>query len=311
MLSTVSKPVVAFVLFLVLVAGCNVYEGLYEEGESDSPEVLLQDARIALQQDRPEEAVDHLRKALTYTPADDVRLRKQIQIKLASAVLQVEDINALNLERIADIMSRSTSSSAAFAPGKSLGQTCLFPQSHVREAFDPTAGIDVERLRSTVSQQALEESQTLVARVLTGDETLSTPTFQCDDTALDQDIAALQAQGLTNAEIAEALMNYTVANTTTTYLDIVNAGGGDASFFYVTPPAGDDYIGICFTSVPMCNSTVAETTTSLTELDCSTRVLENRAALLNSTSAQELADLAREGYDHMALGLDNPSCIEY
>lgn len=306
-----STPILTFVLLFVLVAGCNVYEGLYEEGESDSPDVLLQDARIALQQDRPEEAVDHLRKALTFTPADDPRLRKQIQIKLASAVLQVQAINALNLERIADIMSRSTSSGATFAHGKASGQTCLFPQSHVREAFDPTAGIDIEHLGSQISQEALSESEDLITRVLYEIEKSSTPTFQCDDAELDQGIAELKAKGLTDIEIAEALMDFTVANTTTTYLDIISAGGGDASFFYVTPPAGDDYIGICFTSAPTCTSTVAQTTADLTELDCSTRVIEKRALLLGSTSAQELAAQAREGYVNMALGLENASCIEY
>ena len=306
-----TKACVMLVLLLALTAGCNVYEGLYEEGESDNPEVLYDDARIALQQNRPEEAVDHLRKALSFTPDSDVLLRKRIQIKLASAVLQVQQINALSLSRIVDTFNGSSVNGDGLALGKSQSETCLFPQSHQRQGFDPTEGIDVERLGATASQQVLDESLDLIARVFSGDETTANPTFRCDDPGLDQDIAALQAQGLSNEEIAEALMDFAVAHSTGTYLDIVDAGGDDASFFYVTPPAGEDYIGICFSSEQTCNNTVGQTTANVNSLDCSTRVLEKRADLLGSTAAHELATLAREGYENMNTGLANATCIVY
>ena len=45
-------------------------------------------------------------------------------------------------------------------------------------------------------------------------------------------------------------------------------------------------------------------------IDCSTRTLQKRAALLSSTNAQELADLARDGYQKAAAGLENP-CYEH
>lgn len=306
-----TQAFVMLVMLAVLIAGCNVYEGLYEEGESDNPEVLYDDARIALQQDRPAEAVEHLRKALAFTPDSDVLLRKQIQIKLASAVLQVQEINALSLTRIVDTFNGASAGGDGVALGKSHSQTCLFPQSHARLGFDPTEDIDFDRLGSPASQQVLDESLALIARVFSGDETSANPTFRCDDPGLDEDIAALQAQGLSNEEIAEALIDFAVAHSTVAYIDIVNAGGDDASFFYVTPPAGDDYIGLCFSNEQTCNSTVAQTTANVNSLDCSTRVLEKRATLLSSTAAHELATLAREGYQNMNTGLEDTTCIVY
>ena len=115
---------------LTVAAGCNVYEGLYEEGESENAAVLLADARIALQQDRPEQAIKHLRKALAHAQDDEPVLRKQIQVKLASAVLQVQDINVLSLKRIADNLNGEATGDDALAFGKSQSHACLFPAHH-------------------------------------------------------------------------------------------------------------------------------------------------------------------------------------
>ena len=144
------------------------------------------------------------------------------------------------------------------------------------------------------------ESRDLIANVFT-----DTDLFLCSDQGLDQSISAAQQQGLSNGEIAEALVDYSVALSTTAYVDIVGVGGGNASFFRVISPAGEDYVSVCFPSEQICNSTVGESRTHLSDLDCSTRILQKRAALLASTSAQELADLARDGFKKAATGLEN------
>ncbi|MFQ5568907.1 MAG: hypothetical protein ACE5G0_04480 [Rhodothermales bacterium] len=296
------------VLLVSLVFGCNVYEGLYEEGDSDNPEELLQDARIALQQDRPSDAVLHLRKALPLTSENDL-LHKRIQIKLASAVLQVQGINMMTLTHIARNLTGESTTEAVIAPAKSMGQTCLFPASHARVSFDPLEDIDYELLSSEASEDALEESRDLIARVFSGNETGNEPAFPCEEAALDQAILDLQNQGLSDEEVVEAMMDYAVALSTVAYLDVVDAGEDDAQFFYVTPPAGDQYIGLCFSSEQTCNNSVGKVNEHLNGLDCSTRILQKRAELLASTSAQDLADLAREGFQYMATGLSNATCI--
>ena len=291
---------VCVTLALLATTGCNVYEGLYEEGDSENAEALFEDARIALQQDRSEEAIKHLRKALVYVPDDEPLLRKQIQIKLASAVLEVQEINVLILKRIAENFNGEATSHDALAFGKSQSQACLFPAHHEQTPFDPTEGIDIDQLGNPASEAALAESRDLIAHVFTG-----TDLFLCSDQGLDHSISAAQQQGLSNGEIAEALVDYSVALSTTAYVDIVGVGGGNASFFRVISPAGEDYISVCFPSEQMCNSTVAQARAHVSGLDCSTRTLLKRAELLASTSAQELADLARDGYKKAAAGLEN------
>ena len=300
MLRLATTVCVTLALLATVATGCNVYEGLYEEGDSENAEALLEDARIALQQDRPEEAIKHLRKALVYVPDDEPLLRKQIQIKLASAVLEVQEINVLSLKRIADNLNGEATSHDALAFGKSQSQACLFPTHHEQTPFDPTEGIDIDQLGNPASEAALAESRDLVANVFTG-----TDIFLCSDEGLDQTISSAQQQGLSNGEIAEALVDYAVSVSTTAYVDIVGVGGGNASFFRVTSPAGEDYVSVCFPSEQMCNSTVGQSRAHLDGLDCSTRTLQKRAALLASTSAQELADLARDGYKKAAAGLEN------
>ncbi len=292
---------VCVTLALLATTGCNVYEGLYEEGDSENAEALFEDARIALQQDRSEEAIKHLRKALVYVPDNEPLLRKQIQIKLASAVLEVQEINVLSLKRIAENFNGEATNHDALAFGKSQSQACLFPAHHEQTPFDPTEGIDIDQLGNPASEAALAESRDLIAHVFT-----DTDLFLCSDQGLDHSISAAQQQGLSNGEIAEALVDYSVALSTTAYVDIVGVGGGNASFFRVTSPAGEDYFSVCFPSAQSCNDTVAESRAHLSGLNCSTRALQKRATLLNSTNAQELADLAREGYQKAVTGLENP-----
>lgn len=297
-----------FLIFLLLVGvsitGCNVYEGLYEEGTSEDPEVLMEDARIAVQQDKPEEAVDHLRKALELTE-DNSALQKRVQIKLASAVLLVHDIDVLSFSRIARNLTGDDQTSAVINTGKSQSQACLFPASHDRVSFDPTDGIDFEQLSSFISEEAINESLGLIALVFAAGGTTA---FPCEDSAMDAAIADLQADGLSNDEIAEAMVAYSVAKTTLAYLDIVETGGDDADFVFVTPPSGSKYVSICFSETQSCEDNVNRAIEHVESLDCTTRLLQKRAELLDSSTAQELADLAREGYDNLNEGLSNAQC---
>lgn len=293
---------------VLLIAGCNVYEGLYEEGASDNPEVLLEDGRNALQQKRPTEAVAYLRKALEKAQDKPV-LRKQIEIKLATAVLQEYEIDALSFSRIARKLSGDDAVGKVIA-SKTQSQTCNFPEHHGRTNFDPREGINFERIGSDAGAAALEEAQTLIARVFNGDETTANPTFPCEEEALNAAIANLQPT-MSNAEIAEALVNYAIALTTEAYLEIVAAGGNDASFYYATPPGGADYIGTCFTNAQSCEDTIASTAANLSRFDCSTRIFQKRAELLDSSNAEELANLAREGYESLEVGVGTASCLTY
>jgi hypothetical protein len=90
---------VAFATCLSLVAGCNVFESFYEEGTSDDPEVLLDDARYALQKGDAAKAVVFLEKAYEKDSSN-----VEVRTELASALLQANDIDVLLLKDLAEYM---------------------------------------------------------------------------------------------------------------------------------------------------------------------------------------------------------------
>ena len=89
---------VAGVLAAALVLGaCNVFEGLYEEGESEDPKVLLNDARAAIQDGRVDDAVAHLSVAHEKEP-DNIEVRAE----LASAILVQNEVDVMLIKDLAD-----------------------------------------------------------------------------------------------------------------------------------------------------------------------------------------------------------------
>lgn len=78
------------------MAGCNVFDGLYEEGTSSSPEILLADARIAMVDGRVDDAVVHLSKAHEKQPNNI-----EVRVELASALLTQNKIDVMLIKDLA------------------------------------------------------------------------------------------------------------------------------------------------------------------------------------------------------------------
>lgn len=291
-----------FLLILVLAAGCNVYEGLYEEGESEDPEVLLEDAEIAMEQNRPDDAVTHLKKAIQNTKPGTLT-QKRVKVSLAAAVLKTQQIDVLSftqmVEQFVPASTRSTTAS------KVQSEACTFADGHTTEAFDPASNDSFKRLGDTASAEALQESKTLIAEALAGD----TAVLPCDEAGIDEAIARLQSEGMPKDEIASALVSYSIVVSSLAYVDVVEAGGGDGQFFYVSPPNGSSYIGLCFPDAGVCMNTKNRVSSNLGSIDCATRLLQKRAALMGSTTATDMANLARDGYISLSSGLGDTQCI--
>ena len=96
------NPFALFALTLFIIAGCNAFEFMYEEGNSDDPDIILDDARIALQNGDTEKAIELLEKALDKAPDS-----QEIKIELASALFQHRDIDLLVMKDMADYISNS------------------------------------------------------------------------------------------------------------------------------------------------------------------------------------------------------------
>ncbi len=99
------NPFVVLSLCLLIATGCNAFEFMYSE-DSDEPEVLLDDARIALQNGDAEKAIDLLEKALERAPEDP-----EIRIELSSALFQANDIDLLVMKDLAEFISETPATS--------------------------------------------------------------------------------------------------------------------------------------------------------------------------------------------------------
>jgi hypothetical protein len=295
----------------LVLTGCNVFEGIDEQETSD-PEVLLEDAKLALRDGNPTKAVLHLRKALERAPAEGL-LRSRIEVKLATALLAERDINVLMLSRIARNFNRNNASAkvASFPALEKSATTlgCKFPGAHERVEFDPIEGIDYERLNQAPSKEAIDEAQTLITRVFSLEETTADIPFPCDtQDDLNQQIRLLQQLGLTNTEIAEALVNYAVVLSTRLTLELVTINDGEqARFFYVDPPSGDEYVSVCMNNVEVCEKGDVVVNENLARVDCTVRLLRSRARVLRSEGpALDVSEIAASWRDRLVSGLDRP-----
>lgn len=295
----------AGVLLFCVAAGCNVFEGLHEEGQADDPQALYQDAQDALRRGDLIVAIDHLRQALDMQP--EGALAARIRITLATALLEQHQINVLTLSRIGEVFTGKTRTTAVT---KTSALACKFPASYDREQFDPQQSINFQRLGSAPSQDAVAEAQDLLNRVFAQTET-SGVAFSCNEQDLDASIAFLQSLNVSDEQIAELLVNYAVVLTTRSYIDVVNVGGNQTTFYYVTPPqSGTDFVSVCFPDANTCDAATASVMADLDDFGCAAMLLNKRAELLGTSSsatvALDVAALAADAYDALAKGLSQP-----
>ncbi|MDZ4702096.1 MAG: tetratricopeptide repeat protein [Rhodothermales bacterium] len=98
------------VSMLFVSAGCNVFEPFYSEGASDDPEVLLDDARYALQNGDPDKAVTFLEKAYEIDSTNT-----EVRVELASALFQANGIDLLMMKDLAEFITEQSDDTGAFA----------------------------------------------------------------------------------------------------------------------------------------------------------------------------------------------------
>ena len=146
------NPFALFALTMFIVAGCNAFGFMYEEGNSDDPDVILDDARIALQNGDTEKAIELLEKALDKAPDNPV-----IKIELASALFQDGDVDLLVMKDLADYISDSgaaSSTKSASAPA-----VCTFtesPSSTRQLSFDTEAAYQTLQSNTDILERSIE-----------------------------------------------------------------------------------------------------------------------------------------------------------
>ena len=290
-------PLPVLALCGLFFAGCNVLEGFYEEGASDDPELLVEDAEIAIQNGTPEKAVTYLEKAIEKAP-EDSPVQKKAQMNLATALLQSKKVSVLTLERMArDLQARfepqGTVSAGKGAPLAGDGY-CSFPETHT-----DTVRVDLRDIDGYAeiheNTDVLEEVQRLVNAVLDFDGADPGEHF---DIAAHIDSLRNEAD-YTDEEIATTLLNGSIAYIGTSYDFLVEQGAEDITWYAVTPPeSADAYLGYCAPSEARVEEVKAMTACSMGDIRFSVDLLEARAGLpdFRNTLATEVATLADEAY---------------
>lgn len=280
-----------------LLTRCNVFEGMSEAGQSNDPETLLEDAFFALQAGRLDEAIQHLEKALQHAPAGQP-VRFRVQVALSNALLQKARINVLTLERLAtDFNNRIEGVGKRSAR---VQEVCSFPAEHVVQQELTLNDLD--------GYVELETWQAVLSRVREiTNEVLATTTLPFDVQAR---IAALQAQGLSNEEIAAALLNASVASVGLSFIELVTIGTSQQVRWYsVRRPSGQAYLGYCASNEAVVEAVRQLLACSVDAVGFSATLLQARVALLNnSTLARQLAERVQEAHEALEENLGG-SCV--
>ncbi len=282
-------------LSALLLARCNVFEGVSEPGTSNDPEILLEDALLALQAGKVDDAIKYLEKALQNAPLDHP-LRPRVQVALSNALLQKAQINVLTLERLArDFDNRVAGVSQGKNGATRTQDACSFPPDHLVQqeiTLDDLDGyVDLE-----TGEEILERVESIMAEVL------ATTTLPFD---VQSRIAALQAQGLSNEEIAAALLNAAIASVGRSFIELVTLGTTNQVRWYgVRRPDGKAYLGFCVADEATVAAVRQALACSVDAVGFSATLLEARVALLeNSTIARELAEWVGKAYEALAENL--------
>jgi hypothetical protein len=252
--SVLIRPLPALLLLALVTSGCNVFESLYTEGESNDPKVLLQDAAAAIRKNEPAKAVTILEKAFQKEPDNP-----KVRVELASALLAANNIDVLDIVALYENISKDVSGSAGTGAFSKTANHCTFNDATIGtpavRTFDP----------SYRGLQDLLSKAPVIARVVT----LVQPILPAALTATPYDVPEMtraQAQqfaagiktatGLTDAQVANLLLINATATIIQIYNDMFFNTPG-VSWYLVKGPTGNEYVGACATSITVVKAKAA------------------------------------------------------
>ena len=140
-------------LCAALLVGCNVFDGLGGEGESDDPNVLLQDARAALSRGEPQAAVRYLERAHALDPSNP-----EVRIELVGARFAQAEIDLITLRSLINYINGEEEEPAAAAARthsqqpQANGDFCTFDADRsALEEFDYTSASAYQAIRDQIN----------------------------------------------------------------------------------------------------------------------------------------------------------------
>jgi tetratricopeptide (TPR) repeat protein len=272
----------------LLLTRCNVFEGFSEPGKSNDPETLLEDALLALQSGKTEAAIEYLEKALANAPPGH-RLRPRVQVALSNALLRKAQVNVLTLERLARDFNHRVEGQRAAKQRTSLQEACSFPETHIVQQE-----ITLDDLDGYVELSSWEEALRRVEEITR--EVLGTTTLPFD---IQGRIATLRSQGVSDEEIAAALLNAAIASVGTSFIALVQVGmQRQVRWYSVRRPGGSAYLGYCAADEATVAQVRQRLACSVDAVGFAAALLQARVALLNNSQlARELGQRVQEAYE--------------
>ena len=282
------------------VAACNVFDGLYEEGVSSDPEVLLSDGRTALQDGRIDDAVVHLAKAHDKQPANI-----EIRVELASALLTQHKIDVLLISDLADEIGAGEDGPSKQG-GCSEERSCHFDCFAAKSATPFSYRDSDAYLRLEETLDVLEQVDELVGVPLEElgaepgrrfeTEEARRDLFEALVAKIEQTHPTEDARGIA----ASLLLDAGITKLSTTLADLERSAEiNEITLYHVQRVDGSKYVSYCGENVDVfVTGTMCLTRSSaLFTLDMLETRLENFASLADSETSSMAADLVDAGHE--------------
>lgn len=277
------RPTLLLLLLLPLAA-CDETGGL-----SADVDAAVQDAIIARQSGDYERAVEILEDAHDREP-DNAAVR----VELATTLLERDEIDLLDVDRIARFITEGAGTAAGAANTIRSGAACPYASDPTARSFEPA---DIDGFTGLVAEaasvdRAIELLSTIVPPEV-GDLDLCM-TFVGDQLVYDRDAAidALRAQGLTEAQVRQALAVNALAHTVGAYVFVSTELVEEATWYRLS----DGSIALCADDPEALRDGTEDAVNQFGEAVLS---LDARASLLDGGVAPDLVALAQDAFDQI------------
>lgn len=285
---------VATFALALMIAGCNVFDGFYEEGTSNDVEVLIVDAQSAFQTGNFKKAVDILEKAHKADPG-----HPQVRVDLSNALLRSRNVGVLDIVLVAENISGKGASEGF---GKAGGAFCSFDQSHtIVGTFDYTNVDGYSKLLE--NRDVFDRVSELITPLLPA----AINSIQVgEDYDRKELLRAIKNTGVAESRIDALLMSYAASVIIDTYLAIFQNDDYPIEWYNVRGEGGNEYIGYCVASFDDQEELQQSAACSMRRLGMAVIAIDLRAQHLgNAKAAREVADEARDAYESLKIELEN------
>ena len=228
-------------LLLLPLAACDETGGITDgDGGALDVEVSVGDAVVARNQGDFATAVTLLDRALVAEPQN-----ARVRVELATTLLQRDGIDLLDLERVGRFLTE-TATNARPAGAQAQGRGgCAAATDPTAQAFDPTAveGFDEIRANLETIAQAEETLDPVIPAALQSFDLCTSVAGGALDYDRDGAVRALRDQGLTDAQVTQALAVYALAQFLDAYVFVTEELPQEVTWYRLA----DGTVTICAT----------------------------------------------------------------